>query len=346
MNSGVSQGPSTPIFVVGFQRSGTTLLQSMLGAHPAIAAPPETYFVFRIAALRAYYGDLSDDDNLRRVLHDTIHPPLPLLAGLGLDEGRLFEVACTRSRDYATVLDVVMSEIAHQWGKRRWSDKSPGQPAHAVLAMFPHAQVVHIVRDPRDVIASSLETPWTSGSARQIARQWRHFTLACLRTGVESGPRRYLMVRYEDLTREPEVVLRRICHFLDEAFHPHMLDPEERRQSGTVTAAAAPWQARALNPVTSDRQGRYARVLTPWQRASVASVVRGELAALGYEPARSRTVAVGAVVNAARAVEDLPGIVRRARLRRDFTPARHYEEVQRFLRRGRQATEDGERGYM
>jgi hypothetical protein len=346
VTAGVSQQPSTPIFVVGFQRSGTTLLQSMLGAHPAIAAPPETYFVFRIAALRDYYGDLSDDDNLRRVLHDTIHPPLPLLAGLGLDEDRVFEVARTRSRAYATVLDVVMSEIARQWGKRRWSDKSPGQPAHAVLALFPHAQVVHIVRDPRDVIASSLETPWTSGSARQIARQWRRFTLACLRTGLESGPRRYLMVRYEDLTREPEVVLRGVCHFIGEEFHPEMLDAEQRRRAGTVTADAAPWQTRALDEVTTDRQGRYARVLTRWQRASVASVVRGELAALGYEPARSRTVAVGAVVNAARAVEDLPGIVRRARLRRDFTPARHYEEVQRFLRRNRQATQDGDRGYM
>jgi hypothetical protein len=212
--------------------------------------------------------------------------------------------------------------------------------------LVPHAQVVHIVRDPRDVIASSLETPWTSGSARQIARQWRRFTLASLRTGLESGARRYLMIRYEDLTRDPEAVLRRVCHFIDEDFHLAMLDAEARRRAGTVTAAAAPWQARALEQVSTDRQGRYARVLTPWQRASVASVVRGELAALGYEPARTRTVAVGAVVNAARAVEDLPGIVQRAQLRRNFTPVRHYEEVQRLLRRNHEATKDGGNGYM
>ena len=307
MNAGVSQGPSTPIFVVGFQRSGTTLLQSMLGAHPAIAAPPETYFVLRIAALRDYYGDLSDDDNLRRVLHDTIHPPLPLLAGLGLDEDRLFEIARTRPRDYTTVLDVMMEEIARRWGRRRWSDKSPGQPAHAVLALFPHAQVVHIVRDPRDVIASSLETPWTSGSARQIARQWRHFTLACLRAGLESGPRRYLMVRYEDLTREPEVVLRRICHFLDETFHPDMLDPEARRQAGTVTTAARALAGPRVEPGHCRSSRSIPRVLSPWQRASVASVVRGELAALGYEPARSRTVAVGAVVKRGPSRRGRPG---------------------------------------
>ena len=45
-----------PIFVVGFQRSGTTLLQSLLGAHPRIAAPPEVHFFFRIYGLRDYWG--------------------------------------------------------------------------------------------------------------------------------------------------------------------------------------------------------------------------------------------------------------------------------------------------
>ena len=67
-----------PIFVVGFQRSGTTLLQSLLGAHPRIAAPPEMHFVFRVAALADYFGDLADDDNLARALHETINPHVPI----------------------------------------------------------------------------------------------------------------------------------------------------------------------------------------------------------------------------------------------------------------------------
>jgi hypothetical protein len=62
-----------PIFVVGHQRSGTTLLQALLGSHPNIASPPETYFVSRIADLADCYGNLGDDENLRRALHDTLN---------------------------------------------------------------------------------------------------------------------------------------------------------------------------------------------------------------------------------------------------------------------------------
>src|SRR5579884_827441 len=74
------QNPSAPIFVVGFQRSGTTLLQALLGAHPRIASPPETYFITRIYHLRDYWGDLRDAARLRRVVEETVHPPIPLLA--------------------------------------------------------------------------------------------------------------------------------------------------------------------------------------------------------------------------------------------------------------------------
>jgi len=66
-----------PIFVVGFQRSGTTLLQSLLGAHPRIAAPPEVHFFFRIHQLRDYWGDLAETANAAQASHD----PAMLLRG-------------------------------------------------------------------------------------------------------------------------------------------------------------------------------------------------------------------------------------------------------------------------
>lgn len=63
-----------------------------------------------------------------------------------------------------------MSDFTARAGKQRWSEKSAGQPIDAALGLFPNAQVVHILRDPRDVVASSLATPWTDPDPTLIAR--------------------------------------------------------------------------------------------------------------------------------------------------------------------------------
>ena len=197
-----------PIFVVGFQRSGTTLLQSLIGSHPRIAAPPETYFLFRIARLADSYGDLENDDDLRRALHDALHPPVDLFSGSGFDDDAVFERARAKPRTMRGLFEAIMEDFAQRHGKQRWSDKTPGQLGARIHKTFPDAQLVHIIRDPRDVIASSLATPWTQAGAFELAHNWRRFTRSNVRHGMLVGPDRYLQVGYEHLTRPKSFHLR------------------------------------------------------------------------------------------------------------------------------------------
>lgn len=57
-------------FLVGCPRSGTTLLQRLLDAHPDVAVAPETFFVERFWQRREEYGPLADDRCFERLLHD------------------------------------------------------------------------------------------------------------------------------------------------------------------------------------------------------------------------------------------------------------------------------------
>jgi hypothetical protein len=243
-----------PIFVVGFQRSGTTLFQALLGAHPRIAAPPETYFIYRVADHADYFGDLADDANLRRALHEALNPGFDMFAGCGFEFDSLFDQARRRPRTYAALFDTILTDFARRQGKARWSEKSPGQPIDSIYALYPNAQVIHLVRDPRDVVASSLEVPWTDADAAGgLARGWRAFTLRAIRRGLEAGPARFLQIRYEDLTHDPEAVLRVVCAFLHEDFTPQMLDQAAR--NGTVPDAAKDWQGRALRRIEHAAEG-------------------------------------------------------------------------------------------
>src|SRR5258706_961979 len=230
-----------PIFVVGFQRSGTTLLQALIGAHSRVAAPPEVHFIFRIAWLADYYGDLADDANLKHAVHDTLYPPLSLLDACGFVEDDVFERARRGPRTYAGLLDALLSDYAERQGKARWCEKTPEQRAADVRQLFPDARIVHIVPDPRSMTASSLAMPWERAGARELAGRWAKFT------GDNLAVDGLLLVRYEQLTTEPEAVLQEVCAFIGEEFEPEMLHDLSRRRAA-VPATAEAWQGGALRP--------------------------------------------------------------------------------------------------
>jgi hypothetical protein len=311
-----------PIYVVGTKRSGTTLLQAALGAHPNIAGPPETHFVFRIAELADYYGDLADDARLRRAVHEALDTVL--LAPLELDEEEIFERA-SGDRTYAGLFDALMTTFAARSGKHRWSDKTPDQNAAGAWSLFPDARVVHIIRDPRDVVASRDETPIIdSEDVRELASWWRTFNLDNISAGAAAGPRRYLRIRYEDLVSDPEVTLRLVCAFVGEDYDPSMID--ERRDTDAVSAVAW-WQRRAREPIDPSRVGRHEQTLSRRQRAVVAAIVHRDLPALGYPAPARRQVALGHALNALAARP-----VRRARKAAlPATPEERYALVQQYL---------------
>ena len=232
-----------PIFVVGFQRSGTTLLQALLGSHSAIAAPPEPHYGFRVQLrARTWEGELTDDAVLARAVHTALHPPVPLLADAGFDEDRILARAAAGPRTHAGVLDAILRDAVEAQGARRWSEKSPGQPAGAALGWFPDAQLVHIVRDPRDTVASNVGGPVGRARTRGSSlHRWRRFTLDTLRVGARVGPAQYLRIRYEDLVADPDATMRVVFAFLGEDPEDADLDdPAQRRP--TLAAVAAPHQ--------------------------------------------------------------------------------------------------------
>ena len=318
-----------PIFVAGSARSGTTLLQSALGAHARIAAPPELYFATRIWSLGDYYGDLRDDVALERAVRATLD--FALLESLELDTAAILAEAKAGPRTYGGLLDTVMHHIAVAWGKARWSDKTPWQDPAIAWELLPDAQVIHIVRDPRDVIASSVEAPWIEDRPLDLARAWARFNRRAARDGAAAGPGRYYRVRYEDLVNDPETVLRLVCAFLHEDFDAAMLDPAARSASGTVVETAAPWQDRVATPIGASRVGRYVEVLDRRDRWLIAPVLDRELDAFGYEAPRRRAVVAGWLLRPLELPSDVRRATNYARLRRRMAPEQRYAQTMKLL---------------
>lgn len=231
------------VFVVGCERSGTTLLRAMLDSHSELAMPPESYFL--VPLMKEPYAPQSFLDLLaehRRFAR----------WGLPIEEVER-ELQDARPGDLAAAVRVLYRTYARSRGKSRWGDKSPGyvRRIRALAGLLPEAHFVHIIRDGRDVALSWLETPFGPGSITEAAERWRKDVRAGRRAGRKHAEDRYMEVRYERLVSRPKRVLRRLCDFARLGFEPGMLD-YPRRADAIIEPTLEPQSHQRLHrPPTS-----------------------------------------------------------------------------------------------
>ena len=271
-----------PILIVGCPRSGTTLLQLMLHAHPRIAIPPENRFVFPVYARRERFGDLTRRRNRNRVASFIIDRRWSRLDHLGVDPTDLRQRMAQADPMIGSLLAAVFEAYAARFDKPRWGDKRPAyiDRLDVVLRLFPDAQIIHVIRDGRDCVSSLKRMPW-----------WRRSTYAAIRTwvdAIDNGARaratlaadQYAEVRYEDLVAAPEPELRRLAAWLGEEFDPAMLAPH--RMSSVAVPAGKTWHRNTRREVNATAVRRWASDLEPWELRLMEAVAGDRLRRHGY----------------------------------------------------------------
>ena len=181
------------VYVIGAPRSGTTWVQLMLGSHPEVATPVELSFFSDFAA--PWYGawDRACAGGAGQI--KPAHWGLP--AALTEEE---FEQAL---KD--VVERVYRSLLAAKPGARTVVEKDPQycMCVGAIVRTVPRARFIHVLRDGRDVVCSTVRVSeswgsvWAPGRVSGAAGLWRLFTQSALR--ARSAPGGYMEIRYEDL---------------------------------------------------------------------------------------------------------------------------------------------------
>lgn len=248
-----------PIFVVGSNGSGSTLLRLMLDSHPNIAIPEETGFL-RLAALHRWvpYWKLGGD----------------WYRNLGLTDEQL-------NSELADFYGGLFSSYAASRGKQRWGDKTPFHVWHLDLAarMYPDAVFVGIVRHPAAAV-NSMRRRFRRGLGGAITH-WRRSTQQLLTAGARLGDR-FVLLRYEDLVTGPETVMRALLDAVSEPWSQTVLAHHEVHPTAESTGFT-----RTDRPVDTKSLAEWERELT----GSGLDRVRlrtGELARfLGYDPDRA-----------------------------------------------------------
>ena len=308
LQSSPSSG-APPFFIVGCGRSGTTLLQSLLSAHPRIAVTPETHFLKRAdragaarreapADFEAYWRALTAWSRFRE---------------LGVDPARVrARIEAAGRHDFRTVFAAMLETYGEMVDKPRVGEKTPGHYRYLdrLFAWFPETRIVAIRRDPRDMVASQLAAPWVAdemapGRLRApLIRRLRTFQVAHhahlwrqtndeIQVAAEADPRIHRVV-YEEFVAAPDRELRRICAFLGEAYEPAMLAPRAEAPTQPVATTdrirsrwgdwAESHRARANAPVSARSIGRWREKLSPAEAGLVEAICGPALARHGYRP--------------------------------------------------------------
>jgi hypothetical protein len=183
---GFGDPSSTPVFVVGMPRSGTTLIEQILASHPKVFGAGERHEFHRIAVARGGAG----------IASAALPEQLSLLADDGLR--RL-------GAEYAAAIGALAPNAS------RVVDKMPGNFLHVglIALALPNARIIHVSRDPVDTCVScfatlfSGEQPYAYNLA-ELGRYYRAYDalMRHWRDVVPSGV--MLEVRYEDIVDDLE----------------------------------------------------------------------------------------------------------------------------------------------
>ncbi len=251
-----------PAFIVGFPRTGTTLLEQILNAHPALHATDELPVLQPVR-------DVLQEHFVGREAYPTW---LGKLTPRQLEQGR--EAYWNRARWYC----------GEALNGKKLVDKQPLNLSHLPLAkrLFPKAPVIVVIRDPRDTCLSCFFQPMRGVPAFYNLDHTAELYVALM--DLWAYYKRvlnlnFMELRYEDLVADPEAKAREVLAFLGVDWNPEVLkfyEPKHRRMITT------PSYQDVTRPVYSSAKARwrnYERHMT-----GALKTLAGKVEQLGYEP--------------------------------------------------------------
>lgn len=213
-----------PLLITGVYRSGTTLLSNILRKHPELDIIYDSINYFR-------YVIKKDIDASKYIeIVKSIEKRMSERYSISLNGEKIInELENTlKTIDHSMIYSFVMNDLFSYSGKR-WGEKSVLEwtSIPKFLSMYKESQAIHIIRDPRDVLASRKYMTIAPGKQYlDTIFNCMHSMEHAIKYKDQFPADRYLQVTYEDLILEKEKTTKKICNFLQEKFYDNLIEYE------------------------------------------------------------------------------------------------------------------------
>ncbi len=280
-------------FILGRPRSGTTLLRSLLDAHPNVIIPLEhsnmIHLFMKYHSKRAKITDRISTQFIKDFLQAKIIReqwklnPDDLIKNMQTLNGRKFSFTAMIKMLYSGYRSVHPKEKILIMG-----DKSPVNSLYApeIARAFPDAKFIHVIRDYRANLASMLKRDIFSPSATIILMQWTKSARQISRLNT-LFPNRFLVIRYEDFVNDPAACFRKICAFLEIPHIAEVLETEKRKKTVRSSYSSdfiTTWQPDLAGNISTDNIDKWKNEL-PEKLKRKADFIAGRTGqSYGYQP--------------------------------------------------------------
>ena len=272
-----------PIFIIGTERSGSNLLNSMLNSHSEIISPHPTHLIANFYHIQNLYNDLNIEKNLKRLIKDMIIQTWFRKWGIKYEPEKIIERLVEKS--VVGITDVMYDLYAEKFGKKRWCNKSTininfNKP---IKDYYNKVKFIYLYRDGRDVAVSYMKANWGHKHILMLAEMWREQQAR----GIHLSEERYskdeiMQVKYEDLLLNSENVLKKLCVFLEINYEPNMMNYYENQYSKNISGRFDGLKLLTA-PVKKDNFNKFKKELPEKDILIFESVAYSQLEHLGYE---------------------------------------------------------------
>ena len=274
-----------PFMIVGVSRSGTTLLQAILNAHSQICSPPESHFIHnyiakekinRILRKKGSNGlikELNSDKDLQR---------------LGIEAEEVIEEIKKSNNEIScenVFKQYLTKYITQKEDKSIVAEKDPLNIIYlnVIKEIFSHAHIVHIIRDPRDVVLSLNKVDFSSDFTTLNALKYKNRLMKGKKSGEMLFGENYTEVYYEDLLIKPEKTVKNLCDDLHIPFEKQMLEYYSESDD-IVMDEEKEWKKNVNKPINNKNFEKWKDQLTDPEIYIIEKICKKCFKVLPYTP--------------------------------------------------------------
>ncbi len=213
------------IFIIGAQRSGTTLLRLILNAGSTLAIPEEGTFLMPLLRKVKDIDTALNNTEIINFLEYLKGNSQFKLWGLTIDK-LTHEFADKKSVAIGNLIAELYTEYSVLEGKKNWGDKTPSffRMIPVLSKLFPDAIFVHIVRDGRDLYLSWKKMDATKSNPAVAGLEWSYKVNKVRTSLLNLATERHIEIRYEDLVSDPVNTMVNICDFCSIEYSVNMFN--------------------------------------------------------------------------------------------------------------------------